>query len=72
VNTHALTVGGYLVILAIGFVLWFITRKNDGKHLTDLSSLLKHLLQFRGTRLGMIMFWWWLGWHFLVSVINRH
>ena len=70
-NTHSITVAGYLVILSIGFVLWFATRKNDGKSLASLHAMFQHLMRYRGTRLGLTIFWWWLGWHFLVWVIQR-
>lgn len=69
-NTHALTVAGYLAILAVGFVLWFATRNGRGSKLTSLDTMFKHLLRYRGTRIGLILFWWWLGWHFLVSVVH--
>jgi hypothetical protein len=70
-NTHQLTVAGYLLILSAGFVFWFATRKGTARRFTDLNTSFKHLLRYRGTRLGMIIFWWWLGWHFLVTVIHR-
>jgi hypothetical protein len=70
VTTHAITVGGYLVLLAIGFVLWFTTRTDAHPRLTSLSKMFEHLLRYRGTRLGLIIFWWWLGWHFLVNVVH--
>lgn len=69
-NTHQLTIAGYLVLLSIGFVLWFATRHNTGSRLTNLGTMFQHLLRYRGTRLGLIIFWWWLGWHFLVSVVH--
>ena len=70
-NTHQLTIAGYLVVLALGFTLWFATREGDDKRLNSLHVMFQHLMRYRGTRLGMIIFWWWLGWHFLVSVVHR-
>lgn len=63
------TVVGYLVILLIGLVLWVITRKSD--KFASLSEVFRRVMHYRGTRLGLLMFWWWLGWHFLVSVVHR-
>jgi len=69
-TTHQLTIAGYLALLCVGFVLWFATRSGQGKHVTSLSAMFEHLLRYRGTRLGLIIFWWWLGWHFLVTVVH--
>jgi hypothetical protein len=34
-------------------------------------QVFKRVMHYRGSRLGLLMFWWWLGWHFLVSVVHR-
>ncbi|WP_249776640.1 DUF6186 family protein [Leifsonia sp. C5G2] len=31
-----------------------------------LSTLLDLVLQERAARVTVLLFWWWLGWHFLV------
>jgi hypothetical protein len=67
--TYWFTVVGYLVILLIGVVLWVITRKSH--KFASLSEVFKRVMHYRGSRLGLLMFWWWLGWHFLVSVVHR-
>jgi hypothetical protein len=67
--TYWFTVVGYLVILLIGVVLWVITRKSD--QFASLAEVFKRVMHYRGSRLGLLMFWWWLGWHFLVSVVHR-
>jgi hypothetical protein len=67
--TYWFTVVGYLVILLIGVVLWVITRKSH--KFASLGEVFKRVMHYRGSRLGLLMFWWWLGWHFLVSVVHR-
>jgi uncharacterized membrane protein (DUF106 family) len=68
--TYWLTVGGYLGLLLIGVILWLATRGGEGKF-ASLSEMFRRIMHYRGTRLGLLMFWWWLGWHFLVSVVSR-
>jgi preprotein translocase subunit SecG len=68
--TYWFTVVGYLIILLIGVVLWVSTRGRGGKF-ASLSEVFKRVMHYRGSRLGLMMFWWWLGWHFLVSVVHR-
>lgn len=67
--TYWFTVVGYLVILLIGVVLWVTTRKSH--RFASLAEVFKRVMHYRGSRLGLLMFWWWLGWHFLVSVVQR-
>ena len=69
-TSHNYTLIGYLTILAVGFIVWFANRDGKNKRFTTLGSMFRRILRYRGTRLGLILFWWWLGWHFLVSVVH--
>jgi hypothetical protein len=31
------------------------------------AKLIRHLLSFRTTRIAVLIIWWWLGLHFLIS-----
>jgi len=68
--TYWLFVIGYLTLLLIGIVIWVATRGEDGRF-ASLREVFSRVLHYRGTRLGLLMFWWWIGWHFLVTVIHR-
>lgn len=63
-------VAGYLLMLLLAVVLWYTTRGSAGK-VASLGEFFHRILHYRGTRLGLILAWWWFGWHFLVSVIHR-
>lgn len=36
--------------------------------IAPLSSMLDRVLRNRAARVMLIVFWWWLGWHFLAGV----
>jgi len=69
-TTHGYTIAGYLTLLALAFIIWFATRDGRHKRFTSLGRMFRGILSYRGTRMGLIIFWWWLGWHFLVSVVH--
>lgn len=68
--SQLIMIGGYLLLLLLAVVLWYSTRSDTGK-VASLGALFHRILHYRGTRLGLILAWWWLGWHFLVTVIHR-
>jgi len=70
-NTADFMTAGYLIFLFIGFALWFATRDNKHPNMASLGQMMEGILHNRATRLGLGIFWWWLGWHFLVSIIGR-
>ncbi len=39
--------------------------RRAGSQLTTLATVLGRLMLTRGGRIGMLVVWWWLGWHFL-------
>ncbi|MEY4742968.1 MAG: hypothetical protein RIR34_307, partial [Actinomycetota bacterium] len=55
----------------IGVALWVATRDNKHPNMASLGQMMEGILHNRATRLGLGIFWWWLGWHFLVSIIGR-
>ncbi|WP_263298970.1 DUF6186 family protein [Leifsonia poae] len=36
-------------------------------HLAPFASLLDVVMADRAARLTILLFWWWLGWHFLIT-----
>ena len=61
---------GYLVFLFVGFAIWFATRDNQHPKMASFGQMLRGIMRNRGTRLGLIIFWWWLGWHFIVPILH--
>jgi hypothetical protein len=61
-----LTIGGYLVCLAIAVGLVVVSHRRDAPFAT-LSEVLDQVFADRAVRITIIVFWWWLGWHFLVA-----
>ena len=61
---------GYLVFLFIGFALWVATRDNAHPKMASFGQMLRGIMRNRGTRLGLLIFWWWLGWHFLIPILH--
>ena len=39
----------------------------DSTRLARLGSLLDVVMEDRAARFTILLFWWWLGWHFLVT-----
>lgn len=60
---------GYIVLLLLAIILWYTTRGSEGRF-ASLAQLFHRILHYRGTRIGLILAWWWFGWHFLFSVIH--
>lgn len=67
--TYWITTAGYLTLLIGAVLLWYVTRGRGGK-VASLTELFERIMHYRGTRLGLIIAWWWLGYHFLVNDIN--
>jgi hypothetical protein len=64
--TRELTIGGYVVCLLVAVALAAIAHRRDAPFAT-LGEVLDHVFADRAVRITMIVFWWWLGWHFLVA-----
>lgn len=49
------------------FALWLVVwARMDSKSMIGFGELLDHVFTSRAARLTLILFWWWLGFHFLV------
>jgi hypothetical protein len=64
--TRELTIAGYLVCLLVALVLVVRSHRRDAPFAT-LSEVLEQVFADRAVRITIIVFWWWLGWHFLVA-----
>jgi hypothetical protein len=61
-----LTILGYLTCLGVALVLVVFSHRRNAPFAT-LSEVLAVVLADRAVRIAIIVFWWWLGWHFLVA-----
>jgi hypothetical protein len=52
------------VLAAIGLML--VSRRSSTA-MASVEGLLDVVLADRAVRVTLILFWWWLGWHFLVG-----
>ncbi len=68
--TRYITIAGYLVFTIAGIILWLVTRSRKHK-IAAVSELFERILHHRTTRVAILCAWWWVGWHFLVSVVNQ-
>jgi hypothetical protein len=55
-----MAVGVYAVVLT-----WWGHRAPD--RLAPFGSLLDRVMTSRAIRITLVVFWWWLGWHFFVT-----
>jgi hypothetical protein len=61
-----LTIAGYLLCLGAALVLLVLSHRREAPFAT-LSEVLDDVMSERATRIAILAFWWWLGWHFLVA-----
>jgi hypothetical protein len=64
--TRAISVGGYVVALGCLTALVILGRLVPAR-LARFGVLLDAVMWSRPARIGLLLFWWWVGWHFLVS-----
>ena len=61
-----ITIAGFLVCLAAVATLEVVANR-DPDRLAPLTTLTDRVMATRSARIGILLFWWWLGWHFLVG-----
>ena len=63
--TRIITILGYLLdgLAAVGLV---IVAKLKSDKVASFGELLDSVMASRAARVTIVLFWWWLGWHFLV------
>lgn len=64
--TRAITIAGYLILLAAAIVLTLIPHRRPDL-LSPIEPMLDDVMSDRAARVTILVFWWWLGWHFLVA-----
>jgi hypothetical protein len=61
-----ITIAGFLACAVAAVVLELRARQRPDD-LAPVGSLLERVMATRSARIGILLFWWWLGWHFLVG-----
>jgi hypothetical protein len=58
------------VYLGLGLLLLAVevgARTRLRTSIPTLGTTLRHPMRLRATRIGLLMAWWWIGWHFFVG-----
>lgn len=61
-----LAVYGICVLAALSFTWWAYNHPGD---IAPVGRLLDAVFASRAGRITLTVFWWWLGWHFLVAPV---
>jgi Mn2+/Fe2+ NRAMP family transporter len=63
---RAVTVAGF-VVCAIAIVALVVQSRRRPERLAPFATLLDVVMADRAARFTILLFWWWIGWHFLVT-----
>jgi hypothetical protein len=64
--SRIITIVGFVAVGVFGLVLaWYGRRSPD--HVAPFGTLLDRVMASRAIRITILVFWWWLGWHFFVA-----
>jgi hypothetical protein len=66
VNSHEVTIAGYLLVLA-GIVLLQVLATRTRVPIPSLGDLLTRAMRSRTGRVGMLVAWAWIGLHFFAK-----
>lgn len=65
-TSREITIAVYCAVIVAGTVVEVLARTGRTR-LCTLSGCVTHQVVRRSTQLGLIVAWWWLGWHFLTG-----
>ena len=65
-NSHVVTVTGYLVVLAAGVTLQLLSRR-PGSRIPALGAVITWAMGSRTLRVAILVGWAWLGLHFFAQ-----
>lgn len=64
--SRIVSIAGYLSVALFAIVLtWYAWRAPE--RLASFGTLLDRVMASRAVRVTILLFWWWLGWHFFVA-----
>lgn len=65
-SSHLVTVLAYLAVAALLLVSEALARWTTAP-IPTFAALVRGALQHRAAQFGLLLAWWWIGWHFFVS-----
>ena len=63
-SPRTITIAGYVVI-GLAAVLVELVARRPSSRIPRFSDLVSRVMHERWGRVGMLLVWWWLGFHFL-------
>ncbi len=60
------TVAIYLV-LGAGLLATEVEARRPGSRVLTFPRMVHEVMEHRAAQLGMLLAWWWVGWHFLLN-----
>lgn len=64
--SRTFTIIGFCVCGALAIALWWVSKRNPDR-VAPIDELLDEVMVSRAVRLTVMVFWWWIGWHFIVA-----
>jgi hypothetical protein len=64
--SRSITIAGFCACGVLAIVLLLDSRRSP-QSTAPLDKLLDRVMASRAARITILVFWWWLGWHFLVT-----
>lgn len=61
-----ITIGGF-VLCGVLMVALVVQSRVRPDRIAPLGTLLDRVMADRAARFTILLFWWWVGWHFLVT-----
>lgn len=61
-----ITIAVYLLCISTVVVVELVARR-DPDRIAPFGDLMDRVMASRSARIGLLLFWWWAGWHFLVG-----
>lgn len=63
---RVVTISVYVLIASALATTEWLARRGSGR-LPTCSALIRWALRRRSTQIGLLLAWWWLGWHFITA-----
>jgi len=64
VSSREITIAGYVLVGLVAMVVELVARR-PGSRVPTIGELAGFVMRERWGRLGVLLVWWWLGFHFL-------